>query len=153
MKTLKIGVMMVAALLVSSLGTSTLVQLPKDKTNQKELDCLAKNIYHEARGEPLAGQIAVAQVTLNRVRSNEFQSSICSVVYANKQFSWTNKQPKKILDSKAWKNSLAIAESVLTKQSSLPNFKALYFHTKQVNPKWNRKKQVVAKIGNHIFYS
>ena len=145
--------MMVAALLVSSLGTSTLVQLPKDKTNQKELDCLAKNIYHEARGEPLAGQIAVAQVTLNRVRSNEFQSSICSVVYANKQFSWTNKQPKKILDSKAWKNSLAIAESVLTKQSSLPNFKALYFHTKQVNPKWNRKKQVVAKIGNHIFYS
>lgn len=144
--------MMAAVLLTSSMGVSTLVQLPKDKLTQKELTCLAKNIYHEARGEPLVGQLAVAQVTLNRVRSKEFQKTVCDVVYANKQFSWTS-APKKILDSKAWHTSLAIAEAMLTNQTQLPNFKALYFHTKQVNPKWNRKKQVLAKIGNHIFYA
>lgn len=153
MKTFKIGVTIAAILLASSLATSTLVQYPKDKANQKELVCLARNIYHEARGEPIAGQIAVAQVTINRVRSQEFQSTVCGVVYADRQFSWTNSYPKKILDSKAWRTSLAIAEAVLTKQTTLPNFKALYFHTKQVNPKWNRKKQIVAKIGNHIFYA
>lgn len=153
MKTLKLSVMIVAALLASSVGVSTLVQLPKDKASEKELDCLAKNIYHEARGEPLAGQIAVAQVTLNRVRNQRFQNSICEVVYANKQFSWTNDQAKKIKDSKAWRSSVALAEVVLSRQYALPKFEALYFHTKQVNPKWNRKKQVVAKIGNHIFYS
>lgn len=153
MKTLKIGVIIASMLLASSMGISTLRELPKTEANQKDLDCLAKNIYHEARGEPLAGQAAVAQVTLNRVNSKKYQKSVCEVVYANKQFSWTNKQSKKITDSKAWKTSLAIAEAVLTKQSALPNFEALYFHTKQVNPKWNRKKQIVAKIGNHIFYS
>jgi len=153
MKTFKIGVTIAAVMLASSLSTSTLVQYPKDKANQKELACLAKNIYHEARGEPIAGQIAVAQVTVNRVRSQEFQNTICEVVYANKQFSWTASQTKKIMDSKAWNTSLIIAEAVLTKQTLLPNFKALYFHTKQVNPRWNRKKHIVAKIGNHIFYA
>lgn len=142
--------MMAAVLLTTSVGISTLVRLPTDSHNQKELACLAKNIYHEARGEPVAGQLAVAQVTLNR--SQSFQKTICEVVYANKQFSWTN-TPKKVLDSKAWVTSVLLAEAILTKQTALPNFKALYFHTKQVNPKWNRKKQVVAKIGNHIFYA
>lgn len=153
MKTLKLGVIIAATLLTSPMAVTTLAELPKTEANQKELECLAKNVYHEARGEPVAGQVAVAQVTINRVRSKKFQDTVCEVVYANKQFSWTNKQSKKVTDSKAWKTSLAIAEAVLTRQAALPDFKALYFHTKQVNPKWNRKKQVVAKIGNHIFYS
>lgn len=144
--------MMLAALMTTSVGISTLVQVPKDAESQKQLHCLATNIYHESRGEPLVGQIAVAQVTINRVNSPGFQSSICKVVHADKQFSWTS-SPKKVKDTKAWNASLAVAEAVLTKQISIPNFKALYFHTKQVNPKWNRKKEIVAKIGNHIFYT
>ena len=120
---------------------------------QSEIDCLAKNIYMEARGEPIQGQIAVAQVTLNRVQSGKFQKSVCAVVYAHKQFSWTAKKTTQIKDSKAWQISNDIARAVLTNSVPLPAFKALYFHTRQVNPRWNRDKRVVAKIGNHIFYS
>lgn len=144
----------VAGLLLSlNLGMASfpaLAQLPKPK--QAEVVCLAKNIYHEARGEPIEGQIAVAQVTINRVHSGEFQSSICKAVYADKQFSWTAK-PATVKDRKAWSTAMIIATAVLTKSIHLPDFKALYFHTKQVRPKWSRTKRVVAQIGNHIFYA
>jgi spore germination cell wall hydrolase CwlJ-like protein len=119
----------------------------------KELNCLAKNIYYEARGEPIKGQLAVAQVTLNRVKSAKYQSTICGVVYAYKQFSWTLDQHRKAPHGEAWQRSLRLAKSVLTKSVALQQFDALYFHTPQVNPKWNRKKRVIAIIGNHIFYS
>jgi spore germination cell wall hydrolase CwlJ-like protein len=120
---------------------------------KSEIECLARNVYHEARGEPLEGQIAVAQVTVNRVESGEFQSSVCRAVYADRQFSWTISKTKKIKDTKAWEASVAIATAVLTKSVHLPDFKALYFHTKQVKPRWNRNKRVLAVIGNHIFYA
>ena len=113
----------------------------------------SRNVYFESRGEPVEGQIAVAQVTMNRVRSGEFQSNICKTVYARKQFSWTKDKNKKVKDNKAWDASVAIATAVLTNSVLLPDFKALYFHTKQVMPKWNRDKQIVAVIGNHIFYA
>lgn len=118
-----------------------------------DIECLARNVYHEARGEPLEGQIAVAQVTLNRVASSQFQGSVCKVVYAHRQFSWTHGTPKKIKDSKAWRDSLAIARAVLTQSIPLPDFKALYFHTKQVKPRWAKTKRVLAVINNHIFYA
>ncbi len=148
MKTFKITVTALAMLIASSMGTST---IPIVNVDKQDLDCLAKNIYHEARGEPIAGQLAVAQVTLNRVQ--KFKHSVCAVVYAHKQFSWTLDKSKQERDKKAWQQSIVIAETVLAKREQPSNFKALYFHTKQVNPKWNRKKQVVAKIGNHIFYA
>jgi spore germination cell wall hydrolase CwlJ-like protein len=118
-----------------------------------DIDCLARNIYHEARGESIEGQLAVAQVTVNRVRSGKFQPTVCGVVHAHRQFSWTLDKRKKIKDSKAWQASKVIARAVLTQNIRLPNFEALYFHTHQVKPRWNRNKQVVAVIGNHIFYS
>lgn len=148
MKTFKITVTALAMLIASSMGIST---IPVTNVNKQDLDCLAKNIYHEARGEPIAGQLAVAQVTLNRVE--KFKRSVCKVVYAHKQFSWTLDKSKQERDKKAWQQSLMIAEAVLAKRTQPSEFKALYFHTKQVNPKWNRKKQIVAKIGNHIFYA
>lgn len=123
------------------------------KAKQADIDCLAKNIYHEARGEPIEGQIAVAQVTINRVKSGEFQPSICSAVYAEKQFSWTQDKTKKIKDRKAWEASVHIATAVLTNSIRLPDFRALYFHTRQIKPRWSRAKRVVASIGNHIFYA
>ena len=118
-----------------------------------DVECLAKNIYHEARGEGLAGKVAVAQVTVNRVASKQFQSTVCGVVYAPSQFSWTLDKRKRVRDEKAWQASVSIARAVLTQAVRLPNFPALYFHTPQVNPRWNRDKTVVARIGNHIFYS
>jgi spore germination cell wall hydrolase CwlJ-like protein len=128
--------------------------IPKPQfASRIEINCLAKNIYHEARGESLQGQIAVAQVTVNRVASGQFQNNICNVVYADRQFSWTIGHSKKIKDTKAWEASVAVATAVLTKSVPLPDFKALYFHTKQVRPSWKYGKRVVAVIGNHIFYS
>jgi spore germination cell wall hydrolase CwlJ-like protein len=151
MKTLKLGIL--CLLIPTTIGLATIPLTPTKTANVSEVDCLARNIYHEARGESLHGQIAVAQVTVNRVESGKFQSSICGTVYANRQFSWTIGKPKKIKDTKAWRDSVAVATAVLNKSIYLPDFKALYFHTKQVKPRWNRKKRVLAVIGNHIFYA
>ena len=123
------------------------------KATNSELLCLAKNIYYEARGEPMHGKIAVAQVTLNRVtHRTEFQSSICGVVYAKHQFSWTmesHREPR----GEAWREAQAIAKAVIVGTAHLPNFKALYFHNLTVKPRWNQTKELVARIGNHIFYA
>ena len=123
------------------------------KATNAELLCLAKNIYYEARGEPMHGKIAVAQVTLNRVtHRTEFQSSICGVVYAKHQFSWTmekHREPR----GEAWREAQAIAKAVIIGTAHLPDFKALYFHNLTVKPHWNQTKELVARIGNHIFYA
>jgi N-acetylmuramoyl-L-alanine amidase len=153
MKTFKLGILAITMLTTIALGTGSLAAPKPQFASRIEINCLAKNIYHEARGESLQGQIAVAQVTVNRVASGKFQNNICNVVYADRQFSWTIGRSKKIKDTKAWEASLAVATAVLTKSVHLPDFKALYFHTKQVRPRWNRDKRVVAVIGNHIFYS
>lgn len=119
----------------------------------RELLCLAKNIYHESRGEPLHGKIAVAQVTMNRLRHpSKFQATICGVVYENKQFSWTDSIVT-IRDEAAWQEAKQIAQAVMSGKVIIPGFNALYFHTKQVFPRWRLDKKVVSVIGNHIFYA
>jgi len=144
----------------------TLIALPLDKAEKTlntayqtvkatnaELLCLAKNIYYEARGEPMHGKIAVAQVTLNRVtHRTEFQSSICQVVYAKHQFSWTMEQHREPR-GEAWLEAKTIAKAVVVGTVYLPKFNALYFHNLTVKPQWNKTKELVAKIGNHIFYA
>ena len=152
MNKIKIGTLLASLLTTITLGTASINAPLLQSAKKSDIECLARNVYHEARGEPLKGQIAVAQVTMNRVNSGEFQSNVCKTVYAHKQFSWTDK-PKKIKDIKAWEASVAVATAVLTKSVHLPDFKALYFHTKQVKPYWNRDKRVLAVIGNHIFYA
>jgi spore germination cell wall hydrolase CwlJ-like protein len=113
--------------------------------------CLAKNIYYEAQGESLIGKLAVAKVTLNRVTSPKFPNSVCGVVYQKYQFSWTLTKQYKIRNLAAWQESLNLArDAIYNGLPELENFKALYFHNKQVNPRWNRKR--LLKIGNHIFY-
>lgn len=123
------------------------------KATNAEMLCLAKNIYYEARGEPMSGKIAVAQVTLNRVtHRTEFQSNICGVVYAKHQFSWTmerHREPR----GEAWREAQALAKAVISGTAHLPGFKALYFHNLTVNPRWNKTKELVGRIGNHIFYA
>lgn len=153
MKTLKAGVLATSLLLVGTLGIGTLAPVIPVEARYTDIECLARNIYHEARGEPLEGQIAVAQVTLNRVQSPGYHNSVCGVVYAHRQFSWTLDKRKQVRDAKAWRAALDVSRAVLTKAVALPEFAATHFHTKQVKPRWAKTKTRVAVIGNHIFYS
>ena len=132
------------------------------KMRQTQLDCLARNIYHEAGYEPFEGKVAVAQVTLNRVESGQFPSEICRVVYQKNivyekvlcQFSWYCDQASlhKPMNGAVYTESMEVAKKVLLEGFRLPSIKhALYFHGDYINPKWG--KQPVAQIGRHIFYN
>jgi hypothetical protein len=115
--------------------------------------CLAYNIYHEARSESVEGQVAVAQVTMNRVFSERWANNPCDVVRAHKQFSWTLKKGSDkwhIKDKKAWKLANTIAYNTIHNNYKY-KMRSLHYHTKKVNPKWNKKMTVEAIIGNHIF--
>lgn len=112
--------------------------------------CLAKNIYYEARGEPKAGKLAVAKVTLNRVASPKFPDTVCDVVYQKYQFSWTLNHKRKIIDNSAWGESLELARHAIDTKLTYLNLPVLYFHNATVSPDWGKK--LVAKIGNHYFY-
>jgi len=153
MKKLKIAIISLALLSTITLGTATHAHRLTQPAKAQDIDCLARNIYHEARSESLEGQIAVAQVTVNRVINNKRGNTVCKVVYAPSQFSWTLNKSKRISDHKAWAASVDIARAVLTQSIRLPDFTAQYYHTKKVLPTWAKNKQIVAVIGNHIFYS
>ena len=117
-----------------------------------EVECLATNVFHEARGESNKGQVAVALVTLNRVRSGKFPSTICGVVYQPNQFSWTRDKPK-IKDWKSYNRILALTRNVLAgKVAQDITGGSLYYHADHVNPYWSKHFDKVAHIGNHVFY-
>jgi len=121
--------------------------------------CLALNIYHEARSESATGQKAVAAVTLNRVASHAFPSSVCKVVKQggkrrNKcQFSWVcDDRSDKPRESGAWERALELSRKALSGQISDPTHGALYYHATRVKPRWARTFKRTNRIGHHIFY-
>lgn len=127
----------------------------------RELDCLTRNIYWEAANEPFEGKVGVAQVTLNRVESGRFASSVCAVVYQKNvfyekvvcQFSWfcESGHTAKTIHKPLWNESEEVAKKVLLEGFRLPGLTdALYYHATYINPGWNRKK--ITTIGHHIFY-
>jgi spore germination cell wall hydrolase CwlJ-like protein len=128
---------------------------------EKQLGCLAKNIYHEAGSEPFEGKVAVAQVTMNRVNSSQFPGDVCKVIYQKNmfyekvvcQFSWTCDREATFRPTNRanYDESMIAAKKVLLEDYRLPSLKdALYYHADYVHPGW--KKEQVAKIGHHIFY-
>lgn len=145
--------MLIAVTTTVGLGT---IMRPQDKpivATNEDVTCLAKNIYHEARGEPFFGQLAVAQVTVNRLISGKFGKTICDVVYAKNQFSWTNKKQKqKAQDTVAWNSAVKIAKAIIYNTNAIPELKATHYHATHVKPRWARYKEQVAVIGKHIFY-
>lgn len=134
---------------MQSLTAVLLIALMQPATSAppSQVSCLAKNIYHEARGEPYAGQLAVAYTTLNRVEHKAFSNTICAVVFEKGQFSWTSDKNK--VKQKVPKKYYQLARLAISKHKRA-KFKALYFHNTSINPKWKHKK--LAKIGNHVFY-
>ena len=120
----------------------------------KEHDCLAMNIYHEARGEVVEGQIAVAHVTLNRVNHTEWPNNICDVVYQLKQFSWTfmvaDQSPTEL---KAWAQAKIIARDVMIGNVDDPTEGATFYHAAYVNPSWADQMEISKIIDKHVFYT
>lgn len=124
------------------------------KMDDQDIECLARNIYHEARFEPYIGQIAVAQVTFNRVLDGKWGDSICKVVFARKQFSWTLK-PKlrdKMPSGQNWRASMHVAR-MFQRGIRVYNLNdAKWYHADYVSPKWKHDYHRVTKLGRHIFY-
>lgn len=131
------------------------IQKPATLTDYKQLACMAKNIYFEAGHEPFQGKIAVAVITMNRVKHRAFPDNVCDVVYErNKrvcQFSWTCEKKKSKINQAKFMESIEAARLVMQGRAHIDILDdALYYHADYVNPQWNKRK--VAKIGRHIFY-
>jgi len=138
------------------------VRIASAQQRQTDLKCLARNIYFEARGESLAGQHAVAEVTLNRVASKKFPGTVCDVVYEKGwdrrrrryvgAFSWTELDSTARPKGLAWQQAVAAAETIYDGQQAPTVHGALFYHADSIEPRWASSKKQIAKIGNHIFY-
>ena len=117
--------------------------------------CLAKAVYFEARSESLEGQLAVAEVILNRVASDRYPDTICDVVTQPAQFSFIRRgrfpQPK--TGSDAWHRALAIADIAQNRLANSVAPNVLWYHATYVAPSWGKRLTRFAQIGTHIFYS
>ncbi len=126
----------------------------------EEIDCLALNIYFEARGEPDIGKIAVGFVVLNRVADRRFPETVCEVVQQGGeqtlhrcQFSWwCDGQSDKPLDARSWRKIQTVARTVYWGFSNDPTDGALWYHADSVSPYWGQILNRGPKIGQHIFY-
>ena len=145
-------------------------RIPQDRPNYaalidpeqaaKEKRCLAEAVYFEARSEPVAGQAAVAQVVLNRVRSGLYPSSICGVVYQNRhhynacQFSFACEgKSLRITEPDAWRTAVTVAEGVASGATYLSDVGgATHYHANYVRPRWARSLVKMDVIGHHVFY-
>ena len=124
------------------------------KHTPAELTCLTRNIYYEARGEAEAGQYAVANVTLNRLKSGKWGNDICQVVYAKKQFSWTNQTKPAKPDPAAWANSHKVAVNALNGTRIRGLGASLFYHADYIkSPGWVDNRHYVTQIGQHKFYN
>ncbi len=115
------------------------------------LQCLAGAIYFESKGEPLTGQLAVAEVIINRAKSGRFPADVCAVVKQRGQFSFVRGgQIPNINAGTAYRTAIAVAKVALADAWNSPAEKALYFNTADRRPSVRAIK--VASIGNHVFY-
>jgi len=143
------------------------VDIKQQIQKEKQIECLADNIYHEAKGEPFTGKVAVAFVTLNRTMSSIFPDTVCSVVKQKNergcQFSWYCQSNKKrhayrpLLTKEReslYNESRKVAEYVFYNHRHIPDPTkgATFYHADYVNPNWRMSIKKTAKIGRHIFY-
>ena len=187
---LLVGLMLFAAVQLNSGTTSQIWVLPTSKVTEakfnrhifdkelmlppkilldpKQKHCLALNIYFEAAIESTAGKLAVAQVTLNRVKSEQYPETICKVVYEGSHFA--NGHPKRDMcqfswycdgkhdipnEGRAWQESQNIAEYIMKTPGLLDiTDHATHYHADYIpNPRWARAKERTVKIDTHIFYN
>lgn len=124
------------------------------KYTKNDVECLTRNIYYEAGVESRVGKFAVAHVTVNRLKTGYWGNSICKVVYAKKQFSWTLAQKLPRPNSKLWAESEDVARKVLAGHRVRGLSKSLYYHAIYIkDPKWADARHEAGQIGNHVFYN
>ena len=124
------------------------------------LMCLALNVYHEARSEPLQGQAAVAHVVLNRVASGRWPDDVCSVIHQGYekgrfrcQFTWyCDGKPDEPTEILAWAKSVLVANQVLTGVVPDVTNGATHYHARYVNPYWSASLSKTVTYGSHLFY-
>lgn len=128
-------------------------RMPTDQPLDEQMKCLAQAIYFESRGEPLAGQLAVAEVIVNRAASGRFPASYCGVVTQRSQFSFVKRGriPSAPEGSATYKRAKAIAQIAHRDLWDSEAEGALFFHARHVSPGW-KGKRMAAGIGNHLFY-
>jgi spore germination cell wall hydrolase CwlJ-like protein len=128
----------------------------------RELECLARNVYFEARGEPAAGQYAVAEVTMNRKGAARYPDTVCAVVHQKNwdpqrgrfvgAFSWTEFDVLPAPRGEEWARARKVAEEVYFRRAAPRLQGAMYFHASYIRPAWAKEKTQVARIGRHVFY-
>jgi spore germination cell wall hydrolase CwlJ-like protein len=128
--------------------------------NDRQFQCLAEGIYFEARGEPRRGQVAVAQVIMNRVNHDEFPDTICGVVYQNQH--WRNRcqfsfacdgVPERITERAAWDVAEGVARQVLEGRDLIETIEeSTHYHATYVRPRWAPRMIRLDRVGLHIFY-
>jgi len=149
-------------LLLALASERALAETSLGPKQEREMRCLALNIYFEARSEPIDGQLAVAFVTINRMQSRRYPNSICGVVWQKRQFSWTHDgKSDRPREQRAWRRAQKIARFIFTKYLALPeqvrrtmdrtNGALHYYAPKLANPYWARAKEVTFAVGGHVF--
>jgi len=131
-----------------------------DKARAKSEKCLAEAVYFEARGEAVRGQVAVAQVVLNRAFSGYYPTTVCGVVYQNKyrhfacQFTFAcDNNPDVIREPDMWERAKKISKAMLDGQIWLPEVgKSTHYHAYWVRPSWVNEMKKTYKFGVHTFY-
>lgn len=149
-----------SAIVKSGPVTAGYTHLIKAGNMQREAQCLAEAVYFEARGEAEAGQAAVAQVVLNRVKSGLYPSSVCGVVYQNRhrfkacQFSFACEgRSLRITDQHSWRTAVRVADQVMA--GTMYNAEvggSTHYHANYVRPFWASRLKKMDVIGRHIFY-
>jgi N-acetylmuramoyl-L-alanine amidase len=118
----------------------------------RSLDCLARNIYHEARGETLVGQYAVAEVTMNRKASLGYPKTVCQVVHQKDAFSWTGMKGLEEPAGVAWQRAVKVAQDVYYGRRLSEMHGATHYHATYVQPDWSGERERIGRIGRHVFY-
>ena len=132
-----------------------------DERLTTDVHCLAQNIYHEARGEPMVGKLAVGHVVLNRMADRRFPRLACSVIKQGGenprhrcQFSWwCDGRSDRARNREAWQESMVLAYLIRAGITKDPTDGALWYHASYVSPSWARAMKLNVKIGKHIFYA
>lgn len=126
---------------------------------EKDLECLTLNIYMEGGIESIEGKLAIGVVTVNRLNSRKYGDTLCRVVYAKNQFSWTMNTPQntknlKYINREQYKISHDVAKKIIIEKFTINNLRnSLHYHGDYIaTPVWAKNKKVSAKIGRHIFY-